>query len=168
MAFQYYGTYQPPQTTSGDFYVHPGSDFGAGLTGLGQSLERVGEQKREEEAIEKARIKLETMKQGAIDAYDTGDPDVMAKFSLANPEMSKAMNMAMEFHNERTEQNYKDSLDGDIYGRVYYIDGNKFYRAEPIMGKDHCGKSGKIKLQKNIMNCSKKEINLFLNHFKIS
>lgn len=92
------------------FYVHPGGEFGPGLAGLGQTLMQAGEIKRQRQREQEVAEKFAKMKQGAIEAFRSGDPDKIAEFSLANPEMSEALIRASEHKNKRTEENYKQSL----------------------------------------------------------
>ena len=73
------------------FYVHPGGDFGPGLMGLAESLGQAGEirEKREE------KEKVEAMKKGALEAYQSGDPKKMREFMIQNPEMAKSFDQAL-------------------------------------------------------------------------
>ena len=54
------------------FYVHPGTDFGPGLMGLAQTVERVGERKKAEEKIQTEKNRIETMKNEGIKVFQTG------------------------------------------------------------------------------------------------
>lgn len=92
------------------FYVQPGNNFGPALSGLANTLSQVGERKRARDEKQAATLKFETVKQGAITAYESNDPDQIAEFSLANPEMAEAMYHASEFRNKLTADSYKDSL----------------------------------------------------------
>jgi len=92
------------------FMIQPGGDYTKGLKGLSDVVGQIEERKREEVAQQKATEKFATIKQGALDAYRSGDPDAMAEFSLANPEFSQAMSQASGFRNKQTSDNYKDSL----------------------------------------------------------
>lgn len=92
------------------FYVHPGTDLGPGLRGLAGTVMAVGQQRREDEKAQKALERYAKMKAGAMEAFRSGDPMKMAEFSLANPEMSQAMQQASGFFSKTTERNYQDSL----------------------------------------------------------
>ena len=88
------------------YTIIPGQDYSQGLAGLAQSLDRLGEQKAQKRAEEK----YETMKAGAIEAYNTKDPEVIAAFMLDNPEMAKAMEMSYKFYDEETKKSYLDGI----------------------------------------------------------
>ena len=66
---------------SNPFYVQPGTNLLPGLQSLERSIESYGEKR--DERTEKARI--EKIKQGAVEAYKSGDPDVIAEYAINNP-----------------------------------------------------------------------------------
>ena len=84
------------------FYIQPAGDYSEGLQGLAQNLSRVGKERR-------ARKRVEELRSGALQAFQTGDPKAMMEFSIANPEMSAAMKNGIAFTNEQTEDNYFQS-----------------------------------------------------------
>ena len=49
------------------FYVHPGTDFGPGLMGLAQTVERVGVRKKAEEKLKKKIEELERFEKVTVD-----------------------------------------------------------------------------------------------------
>lgn len=85
------------------FYVHPGTDFGPGLMGLAETL---GVKRKEREEFDR----IAAMKKGALEAFQSGDPDKIAEFSIQNPEISKQLMEAGKFRNEQTKENYIDSI----------------------------------------------------------
>lgn len=99
------------------FYIQPASDFSRGLAGLSQAVGEYGEVKREKEVVaeEKAKEKaaverLTNLKQGALEAYQTGDPNVAMEYSIANPEMAGVLQKASAFRSKITEENFKNTL----------------------------------------------------------
>ncbi len=88
------------------FYVEPGNNFLPGLSMLIQGVQQYGAKKKEDEL----KAKFETIKQGALQAYQSGDPDQMAEFALKNPEISQALMGMMQFKNNITKDNYIDSV----------------------------------------------------------
>jgi uncharacterized protein YdbL (DUF1318 family) len=90
------------------FYVEPGNNFLPGLSMLNQGVQQYGAKKKEDEL----KAKFETIKQGALQAYQSGDPDQMAEFALKNPEISQALMGMMQFKNNITKDNYIDSVYG--------------------------------------------------------
>lgn len=92
------------------FYVHPGRELGPGLRGLAASFEKFGELRR----VSEEKERLNVMKQQAVEVYQTGDPDKVAEFSLANPEIAQLMAGVTGRRDKRIEENLKDSL-FDLY-----------------------------------------------------
>ena len=84
------------------FYVQPAGDYSAGLTGLARSISDVGRRKQ-------AIRRVNELKAGALQAFQTGDPRAMMEFSMANPEMASAMKSGIAFTNKKTEDNYFQS-----------------------------------------------------------
>lgn len=80
------------------FYVEPGNNILPGLGMFNQSLQQYG-QKKEMDAI----------KAGAVQAYQSGDPDVMAKYSLLHPEIAQLLTQEGNFRNQRTKENFLNS-----------------------------------------------------------
>ncbi len=54
--------------------------------------------------------KKEKLKQGLMKAYQSGDPQVVAEFMASAPESSSALSGMLEFRNEATQKNMKESL----------------------------------------------------------
>ena len=93
------------------FYIQPGGDYSKGLAGLTDIVGEIGERKREE-ADKQAEIdRINTMKQGALTAYQSGDPDKIRAFMISNPEMGQTMKQAfdLKFPGDSGKA-YKDSL----------------------------------------------------------
>lgn len=97
-------------TNGNPFYVHPGTDFGPGLMGLAQTIERVGERKKAEEKEQAEKDRIDIMKKGAVKAFQSGNPDKIAEFSIQNPEISEQLTKSAKFRNEQTKENYIDSI----------------------------------------------------------
>jgi len=88
------------------FMVTPGNDYSSGLSGLNQSMQFYGEQKRKKEAADK----IEKMKMDALEAFRTEDPEVIADFMVRHPEMSKALESAQTFRDAETKDSYLDGI----------------------------------------------------------
>ena len=88
------------------FSIEPGNNFLPGLSALNQGVQQYGAKKKEDEL----KAKYETIKAGAVKAYQSNDPDVMAEFALQNPEISQALMGMMQFKNNKTKDNYVDSV----------------------------------------------------------
>jgi len=67
------------------FYVHPGTDFGPGLMGLAQIVGEAGERREARRKEQEEKERIETIKKGAVEAFQSGDPDKIAEFSIQNP-----------------------------------------------------------------------------------
>lgn len=78
------------------FYIQPGGDFGPGLMGLSQTIERVGELKKSEQEKQDEKTRIETMKKGALEAVKSGDPNKIREFMVSNPEMALTIKKTME------------------------------------------------------------------------
>jgi len=92
------------------FYVHPGTDYGPAMQGLAGTAIAVGDKWKEEERLEEAARKTAEIRLEAQQAYKTGDPDKIWEVAVKYPELSQAVNMAMQFQNERTKNNYVNSI----------------------------------------------------------
>lgn len=81
------------------YYVAPlgGVDLTAQLGAMG---EKVDKRKAEEKAVKR----FSEMRQGFMEAYNSGDPGQVAAFVSANPEMSQAMNTSMQFRDEQDRE----------------------------------------------------------------
>jgi len=84
------------------FTLVPGNDYSQGLTGLQRSLENVAEMR----AKDKAEKRYTKMKAEAETVFKTRDPEKIADFMIANPEMAKAMEVAYQFYDKDTKKNY--------------------------------------------------------------
>lgn len=65
------------------------------------------------EAIEtekKEKARLQGLYQEAFKIYQEGDSNKIAEFALQNPEISDALTKAASFHNEKTKENYINSI----------------------------------------------------------
>lgn len=91
------------------FYIEPGTDYSQGLQGLASSMMQIGEMKEEQSIREEAKARLEKMRQDAMSAFESGDPEKMYAFSVAHPEFAQAMTQAINFKNEKTKDNYFQS-----------------------------------------------------------
>lgn len=98
------------QNTNNPFYIQPAGDFSSGLSGLGETLRQYGVQKRADEKEKEAQAKELKLRQGALEAYNTGDPDVAMQYSVAHPEMAESLQKATQFKSKITEDNLKDTM----------------------------------------------------------
>lgn len=91
------------------FFVRPGNQYMQGLNALAQSVQQVGEIKRKEKMEQDILDRFNKVQQEATKAFESGDPEEMHKFSVRNPEWSKAMNGYMQWNSEATRKNYLQS-----------------------------------------------------------
>lgn len=94
--------------TNNPFYVDPGNDFSTGLSGLSGTLSNIrqdrvqaAEIKKRDDAIAAQRQRQEEATQAAQQAYQTGDPDMMAKVSLQYPEIAQNLHQVVGLNDER-------------------------------------------------------------------
>ena len=94
--------------TNNPFYVDPGNDFSAGLSGLSNTLANVrqgrvmqAEEDRRQRAEEEQKQRQQEASQAAQKAYETGDPDMMAKVSLQYPEIAQNLHQVVGLNDER-------------------------------------------------------------------
>ena len=93
------------------FYVHPGTDFGPGLMGLAQTIGKVGEIKKAEEKEQEEIDRIAAMKKGALEAFQSGDPDKIRQFMIQNPEMATSLNESINLNIPTESANaYKNAL----------------------------------------------------------
>lgn len=71
------------------FYVHPGTDFGPGLMGLAQTVERVGVRKKAEEKEQRMRDEIS-------EAIQSKDPDKIRTIAGKYPELGQSIKAIME------------------------------------------------------------------------
>lgn len=94
--------------TNNPFYVDPGNDFGSALSGLSGTLSNIrqdrvqaSEIKRRDDAEAAQRERQQMAAQAAQEAYQSGDPDVMAKVSLQYPEIAQNLHQVVGLNDER-------------------------------------------------------------------
>lgn len=94
--------------TNNPFYVDPGNDFGSALSGLSGTLSNIrqdrvqaAEIKRRDDAEAAQRLRQQEATQAAQQAYQTGDPDMMAKVSLQYPEIAQNLHQVVGLNDER-------------------------------------------------------------------
>lgn len=92
------------------FYVAPAGDFSTGLSGLSDTIAKVGEIKRAKKEKQDALDRFTAAKTEAIAAYESNDPDKIAEVSLKYPEISKALYNVTAFKNEKTAKNFEEAL----------------------------------------------------------
>lgn len=91
------------------FYVQPGGDYGAALTGLGNALgdfRQVRDQKKKEEEMVN---RFKEIKAAMTDAYKSGDPNKMAEVAIQYPEAQKTIEVLYGFKNDETKRNAIDT-----------------------------------------------------------
>ncbi|KZX61305.1 hypothetical protein A3724_13820 [Alcanivorax sp. HI0033] len=88
-----------------EFYVAPGNNFSGGLSGLGQALQQYGQLNQQRKKEEEMRARLQAGGEAAKAAYESGDPNAMAKVALEYPELSQGLERAYNFRSEATKQN---------------------------------------------------------------
>lgn len=88
------------------FYVQPGGDITQGLSGITSTIQRIGEEKKRQAEADR----ITEMKRQAAEVYQTGDPEQIAAFGIQNPEMSQILTSATKFRDEKTKENYIQSI----------------------------------------------------------
>lgn len=90
------------------FYVDPGNDFSAALSGISGTLSNIrqdrvqaSEIKRRDDAEAAQRERQQMAAQAAQEAYQSGDPDMMAKVSLQYPEIAQNLHQVVGLNDER-------------------------------------------------------------------
>lgn len=93
---------------SNPFYVDPGNDFSAGLSGLSGTLSNIrqdrvvaAEQQRRLRAEDEQRQRQAAASEAAQQAYQSGDPDLMAQVSLQYPEIAQNLHQVVGLNDER-------------------------------------------------------------------
>jgi DNA-binding FadR family transcriptional regulator len=90
------------------FYVQPAGDMSQGLQGLGAALRYSSEQRKEQEAAEAKRA-AETEAQSALyDAYQSGDPNLMAEAAIKYPQISQQISAAYGLQQDYQKQEATD------------------------------------------------------------
>lgn len=87
------------------FYVQPGNDFGQGIQGLTQGIDRFGQVQREKEAL----AQQQKGKEALAEAFRSGDPNKIREIMIQYPEMQKAATAAFGFTNDRTREIVADT-----------------------------------------------------------
>ncbi len=94
--------------TNNPFYVDPGNDFSAGLSGLSGTLSNIrqdrivaAEQQRRQRAEDEQRQRQAAASEAAQQAYQSGDPDMMAQVSLQYPEIAQNLHQVVGLNDER-------------------------------------------------------------------
>lgn len=89
------------------YYVDPGNDFSSGLAGLSQTLggirrDRIvqAEQQRRQEKEERAQKRFEEVQGAAMKAFESQDPDVIAKTSIQYPEITEMLKQTTGLQDE--------------------------------------------------------------------
>lgn len=80
------------------YMVDAGNDYSQGLTGLSQTLGAVrrdrliqAEQQREQEKYDRAQQRFQEVQQAAMKAFDSQDPDEIARTSIQYPEITEML-----------------------------------------------------------------------------
>ena len=97
------------QFSANPFTVVPGNDRLEGLNSLANTVYKVGNDMKEERKAEEAKAKWEEITQGALDAYNTGDPQEMIRYAIAHPELQKAFNL-VELANHKSKETLENSF----------------------------------------------------------
>lgn len=83
------------------FYVPPGNDYSSGLSGLSATLANVRQGRMQMKAEEEQRQRQAEASAAAQQAYQSGDPDMMAKVSLQYPEIAQNLHQVVGLNDER-------------------------------------------------------------------
>jgi len=86
------------------FYVHPGNDRSQGLSGIGNVLQNIGEEKRIRDEEEKQRIAYEQSVIEADEALRSGDFETIQSVALRNPHLSESIWKGYGVKTERDKQ----------------------------------------------------------------
>ncbi|MGE8451376.1 MAG: hypothetical protein ACN6OP_12295 [Pseudomonadales bacterium] len=84
-----------------EFYVPPGNDYSAGLSGLSSTLANVRQGRMQMRAEEELKQRQAEASAAAQQAYESGDPDMMAKVSLQYPEIAQNLHQVVGLNDER-------------------------------------------------------------------
>lgn len=97
------------------FFVQPGNDLSQGLTGLSATLSDIrqnrvieAERARQRQAEEAAMRRREEAVMAAQEAFQSGDPAVMAKASLQYPEIAEGLRQSYGFNEESKAKEASD------------------------------------------------------------
>lgn len=94
--------------TNNPFYVDPGNDFGSALSGLSGTLSNIrqdrvvaAEQKRKADADAYKMQRQQEASEAAAAAYQSGNPEEVARVSFKYPEIAKNIHEAIGLSDER-------------------------------------------------------------------
>lgn len=89
------------------YYVDPGNDFSSGLAGLSSAMSGIrrdrimqAEQQRQQEREERAQKRFEEVQGAAMKAFDSQDPDFIAKTSIQYPEITEMLRQTAGLQDE--------------------------------------------------------------------
>lgn len=89
------------------FYVDPGFNLMPGLQMFGRGMDV----RREKQKIMEEEEKQKKASLGAIEAYKTNDPDIIAEFVLKNPKIGKSLSELYEKRRDYKREDYVDDLE---------------------------------------------------------
>lgn len=94
--------------TNNPYVIDPGNDFSSGLSGLSGTMANIrqgrivqAEEDRRQRAEDEQRQRQQEASQAAQQAYQSGDPDMMAKVSLQYPEIAQNLHQVVGLNDER-------------------------------------------------------------------
>lgn len=93
------------------FYVSPGTDVAAGLSGLGRSLGQYGQHRQKQKRFEEVKGAMQ-------EAWATKDPMKMAEVAIAYPEAGQTMQTLFGFYKDAQGNEPTRKVVQDTYRRV--------------------------------------------------
>lgn len=94
--------------TQNPFYVDPGNDFSAGLSGLSNTLANIrqgrlveAERQRQIDAENAQKQRMQEAQQASVEAWQSGDPAKMAQASIQYPEIGDNLRKTIGLDDER-------------------------------------------------------------------
>lgn len=78
------------------FYVQPGGNYGEMLSGLGNTIEQYGKEKKAKQRFDEVRTAMQA-------AWDSGDSDQIAQLAIDYPESRQVIDVLMGFKNDKTK-----------------------------------------------------------------
>lgn len=94
--------------TNNPFYVDPGNDYSTGLAGLSSTLSGIrkdrvtaAEEQRKQDADNQKIQRQQEASKAAQEAYDSGNPEMMARVSFQYPEIAKNLHQAVGLNDEQ-------------------------------------------------------------------
>lgn len=89
------------------YYVDPGNDFSSGLAGLSNTMSNIrqakiqeAEQKRKQDQIDRAQKRFEEVQGAAMKAFDSQNPDEIARTSIQYPEITEMLKQSTGLRDE--------------------------------------------------------------------